>query len=167
VRREVTYSSRLIFDILMKNTLKLGHIAQYGGKCRALLLVMLAACVLLVQGCESSYEEPETAIDCGRQFIDAIFKGNFKRAKQLTLPDEKNLDLLRNHLEKDYRSRNSVDKEQLRSVSIVINSVDEFADTAAIINFLNSYDGKSAVLKVVKTNDRWLTDLKYTFSGNF
>jgi hypothetical protein len=128
---------------------------------------MLVATMLVAQGCAPTYEQPETAIDCGRQYIEAIFKGNFKRARQLTLPDEKNIDLLRNRLEKDYRGRSSEDKEQLRSVSIVINSVDEFADTAAIINFLNSYDGKSAVLKVVKVDGQWLTDLKYTFSGNF
>jgi hypothetical protein len=40
--------------------------------------------------CGTSYEEPETAIDAGRQFISAIYNGNFKRAGQLIVQDEAN-----------------------------------------------------------------------------
>jgi hypothetical protein len=125
-----------------------------------LLLVLLA-------GCGESYEKPTDAIDCGRQFIDAIFKGNFKRARQLMLPDPQNMELLNEKLARDFRSRNSLDKNQLRTASIVINEIDNVSDSVTIINFLNSYDNKPAVLKVVLVNGEWMTDLKYTFSGNF
>lgn len=120
-----------------------------------------------VLSCGESYETPDTAIDCGRQFIDAIFKGNFKRARRLTLPDEQNLSLLNERLAKDFRGRSSLDKDQLRNASIVINEIDNVSDSVTIINFLNSYDNKPAVLKVIRKNGAWLTDLKYTFSGNF
>jgi hypothetical protein len=125
-----------------------------------LLLVLLA-------GCGESYEKPTDAIDCGRQFIDAIFKGNFKRARQLMLPDPQNMELLNEKLARDFRGRNSLDKNQLRTASIVINEIDNVSDSVTIINFLNSYDNKPAVLKVVLVNGEWMTDLKYTFSGNF
>jgi hypothetical protein len=127
-------------------------------------LGLLLICML---GCGENYEKPENAIDCGRQFIDAIFKGNFKRARQLTLPDEQNLQLLNERLAKDFRSRSSLDRDQLRNSSIVINEIENPSDTVTIINFKNSYDNKPAVLKVVNRNGEWLTDLKYTFSGNF
>ena len=129
--------------------------------------VALGFLLFTVLSCGQNYETPDNAIDCGRQFIEAIFKGNFKRARQLTLPDEQNLTLLNERLAKDFRSRSGLDKDQLRNASIVINEIDNVNDSVTIINFLNSYDNKPAILKVVKQNGRWLTDLKYTFSGNF
>ena len=83
------------------------------------------------------------------------------------LPDQQNMDLLNERLAKDFRGRNSMDKNQLRTASIVINEIDNVNDSVTIINFLNSYDNKPAVLKVVLVNGEWMTDLKYTFSGNF
>jgi hypothetical protein len=127
----------------------------------------LVLLLMVVFGCGESYESPDNAIDCGRQFIDAIFDGNFKRARQLMVPDEQNMQLLNDRLAKDFRSRNSLDKDQLRNASIVINEIENVSDTVTIINFLNSYDNKPAVLKVVFRNGQWMTDLKYTFSGNF
>jgi len=83
------------------------------------------------------------------------------------LRDEQNLELLDEKLAKNFRERSGLDKEQLRTASIVINEVDNVSDSVTIINFLNSYDNKPAVLKVVNRGGEWLTDLKYTFSGNF
>ena len=131
---------------------------------RKLLIVLFLG---MITACGESYEAPANALDCGRQFIDAIFKGNFKRAKQLMLRDDQNLELLDEKLSKDFRNRSSLDKEQLRTASIVINEVDNVSDSVTIINFLNSYDNKPAVLKVVYRDGVWQTDLKYTFSGNF
>ena len=128
--------------------------------------IALVLLLMVVFGCGESYEAPDNAIDCGRQFIDAIFDGNFKRARQLMVPDEQNMQLLNDRLAKDFRSRNSLDKDQLRNASIVINEIENVSDTVTIINFLNSYDNKPAVLKVVFRNGHWMTDLKYTFSGN-
>lgn len=123
--------------------------------------------LLVIAGCGEQYEKPADAIDCGRQFIDAIFKGNFKRARQLMVQDDQNLDLLNKRLAKDFHDRSSLDRNQLRNASIVINEIDNVSDTVTIINFLNSYDNKTAVLKVVNRGGDWQADLKYTFSGNF
>jgi hypothetical protein len=130
-------------------------------------IVSAVLLMVLLAGCGEAYEKPTDAIDCGRQFIEAIFKGNFKRARQLMLPDQQNMELLNEKLARDFRSRNSLDKNQLRSASIVINEIDNVSDSVTIINFLNSYDNRPAVLKVVLVNGEWMTDLKYTFSGNF
>jgi hypothetical protein len=130
-------------------------------------IVSAVLLMILLVGCGPGYEKPTDAIDCGRQFIDAIFKGNFKRARQLMLQDQQNQVLLDEKLAKDFRGRNSLDKNQLRTASIVINEIDNVNDSVTIINFLNSYDNKPAVLKVVLVNGEWMADLKYTFSGNF
>lgn len=122
---------------------------------------------LVLAGCGVQEAPPEDAVDCGRQFIHAIFHGNFKRARQLTLPDPKNLSLLEDKLADDFRSRPPEDRDQLQNASIVINEIEQVSDSITIINFLNSYDQKPAVIKVVKQEGGWLIDLKYTFSGNF
>lgn len=123
--------------------------------------------ILVFGACTNGYPEAQDGLDCGRQFIGAIFNGNFKRARQLTLPDETNLKILENKLEKDFSNRSSLDKERLSQASIVINEVSPVNDSVVIINFLNSYDSLPTILKVVKWQGQWLTDLKYTYNGNF
>lgn len=83
------------------------------------------------------------------------------------LQDQQNQVLLNEKLAKDFRGRNSLDKNQLRTASIIINEIDNVNDSVTVIRFLNSYDNKPAVLKVVRVNGEWVADLKYTFSGNF
>ena len=125
--------------------------------------------VLLSAACSSSENYPpvENPLDAGRQFIDAVFKGNFKRASMLLLEDNTNSELLKVKIEDNFRQRSSADKNELSQSSITILSNEELVkDSLSIIRFINSYDQKPAVLKVVKQNGTWVIDLKYTFSGN-
>jgi hypothetical protein len=131
---------------------------------RAVWLILFS---IMLVGCGESYEVPENALDSGRQFIESIFKGNFKRARQLMLPDDANQKLLDERLANDFRTREPLERDRLRNASIVINEIENVSDSVTIINFKNSYDDRPAVLKVVKYNGQWLSDLKYTFSGNF
>ena len=128
--------------------------------------VTLLVLVLALVACGESYETPDNALDSGRQFIESIFKGNFKRARQLMLPDADNQKLLDEKLANDFRNREPLERDRLRNASIVINEIDNANDSVTVINFKNSYDDRPAVLKVIKRNGQWLTDLKYTFSGN-
>ncbi len=121
------------------------------------LIVLLTACG------GDNYPPVENPLDAGRQFIDAIFKGNFKRADLLILPDDQNKNLLRTNLEDDYHARNSTDRNNLGLSSININNVQNMGDSVTIIHFFNNYTNKPALLKVVKQNTTWLVDLKYTF----
>ena len=125
--------------------------------------------VILLAACSSSENYPpvENPLDAGRQFIEAVFKGNFKRAAMLMVDDAKNKQLLKEKMEDDFYNRTSEDRNELKQSSITILTNEEVVkDSLTIINFINSYDQKPAVLKVVKQNGTWLIDLKYTFSGN-
>jgi len=129
----------------------------------------IVSLVFLFSACSSSdnYPPVENALDAGRQFIDAIFKGNFKRAEMLLLDDGKNQALLKTNMEDAFHKRTSADRNELAQSSItILANEDVVRDSMTIINFINSYDHKPAVLKVVKHNGTWLVDLKYTFSGN-
>ncbi len=114
-----------------------------------------------------AYPPVENPLDAGRQFADAIFQGNFERAGQLIVPDTENKNLLRQRLEDVYHQRSSADHNQMAAASLQIQHVENMAkDSSMLIHLLNAYDGKPAVLKVVKNNNSWLVDLKYTFAEN-
>ena len=119
----------------------------------------------LIVACGQNAETPDNALDSGRQFIEAVFKGNFKRARQLTLPDETNFQLLDEKMAKSYSKISSLEKDRLRNASIVISQVENQGDTLSIIHFLNAYDQKPTVIKVVKRQGQWLTDVKFSFPG--
>ncbi|MES2774923.1 MAG: hypothetical protein V4722_12100 [Bacteroidota bacterium] len=127
-----------------------------------LLIMLLAAC-----DNSDNYPPVESPLDAGRQFIEAVFKGNFKRAGMLMLDDAKNKQLLKEKMEDPFHKRSSQDRNELKQSSITILTNEEvIKDSITIINFINSYDHKPAVLKVIRQNQSWVIDLKYTFSGN-
>lgn len=126
-------------------------------------------CLLIaLQSCSTpTYPPVENPLDAGRQFAEAIFKGNFERAGQLIMPDAENKILLRQRLEDVYHQRNSADRNQMAQASLQIQNVENVVkDSIMLIRLINAYDGKPAILKVVKNNNSWLVDLKYTFAGN-
>ncbi len=120
--------------------------------------------VWMITACSGEIYPPvENPLDAGRQFIDALFKGNFKRADKLMLDDATNKNLLRTKLEDDYHSRNSADRNNLGLASINISNVKNLGDSVTIITFFNNYINKPTPLKVVKQQGGWLIDLKSSF----
>lgn len=122
-------------------------------------------CLVVALGCIgcASYEEPESGLDCGRQFINATYQGNFKRAGQLLVATDENKHLLEERIEKDFRSRDAFDKERLSNASIQISKVESNGDTLQLIHFTNAYNGKPQVLKCVFRQQQWRTDLAYSY----
>lgn len=120
--------------------------------------------VVTITACGGDIYPPvESPLDAGRQFIDAIYKGNFKRANQLMLDDDQNKNLLRTKLEDDYHNRASTDRNNLGLSSINITNVKNAGDSVTVINFINNYTNRPGTLKVTNQNGSWLVDLKYTF----
>lgn len=118
--------------------------------------------VLLLAGC-SSYEAPENGMDCGRQFINATYQGNFKRAKQLLVPGEGNEQLLSTRFEQPFRSLDGFGKERLSQSSIHIKSVQQQGDSVVLLTYQNAYDNKVYTLKCQLQEGNWKTDLAYSF----
>lgn len=123
-------------------------------------LFLLLSIALL--GC-SSYEEPDSGIDCGRQFINATYQGNFKRARQLLVQGPQQEELLETRIEKDFRSRDSNGKEALSKSSIVVRNIEQQADSVVYISYLNAYDNQERKLRIVNSSNGWKTDLAYSF----
>ena len=125
------------------------------------LLVMIAA-----SACDNTnYPPATTALEGGREFIDACLKGDFKKASFYMIDDSTNSsELLK--LKRDYNTKGQEEKHAYSTASIIIMEDATVNDLTHIINYKNSYDNIARKVKVINSNGRWLVDLKYTFNGN-
>ncbi|MFT4155374.1 hypothetical protein [Parafilimonas sp.] len=128
-------------------------------------LVAIVFVVLLFACNTSNYPAATTALEGGREFIDACLKGDFKKAAFYMIDDSvNNKDLLK--IKRDYDFKPADDKHNYAGASIIINSDETINDSTHIINYANSYDKMARKVKVIKRNEKWLVDFKYTFDGN-
>lgn len=116
-------------------------------------------------GCNNQYPKAEDPMDAGREFVDASLKGDFEKAKAYMLHNQTN-DQQFEKLVSDYRQKSSEQKQQYHDASLNILEEDSVSDSIHIINYKNSFDNIARKVKVVNTQDGWLVDLSYTFSGN-
>ena len=126
-------------------------------------------CVLVmfaVSACNNTnYPPATTALESGREFIDACLKGDFKKASfYMTDDSTNNSELLK--LKRDYNTKGQEEKHAYSTASIIIMEDAPVNDSIHIINYKNSYDNIGRKVKVTNSNGKWLVDLKYTFNGN-
>lgn len=124
--------------------------------------------MLVCTACNSTnqqFAKAENALDAGREFIDALLKGNIEKASFYMLQDEKNVALLKQY-QKKYSQQNKEEQTQLQQSVINILQVEDVSENETIINYSNSFDKIAHKIKVVKKNSDWLVDFTSTFDGN-
>lgn len=113
----------------------------------------------------TNYPSATTALEGGREFIDACLKGDFKKASFYMIDDSTNSsELLK--LKRDYNTKGQEEKHAYSTASINIMEDATISDSIHIINYKNSYDNIARKVKVINRDGKWLVDLKYTFNGN-
>lgn len=122
-------------------------------------LGMLFACS------HKKYTPATTALEGGREFIDACLKGDFEKAGFYMLDDSTNKSNL-TKIKNDYGFKSPEERQHFAASSIIINSDEAINDSTHIVNYSNSYDKVARKVKVVNNNGSWQVDFKYTFSGN-
>jgi hypothetical protein len=128
--------------------------------CLALFLVMA--------GCANDKKEnkevtSENDVDAARNFIRSALDGNWREARRFMLQDSTNTQLL-DAYENNYQTHmNKEDKRGYREASITLYDTREVNDSVAIIKYSNSFKKQKDSLRVVRTGDTWLVDLKYSF----
>jgi len=127
-----------------------------------LLAAMFASCS---STSESAPEPAESALEAGREFVDACLKGNFIRAKLYMLDNVANEGLLAD-AEQKYRQLDRTERQQYREASIIIEQQEALDEKSTIIYYKNSYDKEARKIKVVKQGKEWLVDFAYTFNPN-
>ena len=120
---------------------------------------------LVFTACQRKKETSNSAMDVGRTFIRASLDGDFKTAEPLILPDPENNQAFGSF--KQYFSElPEAQRQQYKSANYNINKYEDINDSTAIINYSNSFMNKPMEIKLVRTDNKWLVDFKYTVSGN-
>lgn len=125
-----------------------------------LSLVFLFAC----SNDQVKYAKAENAFDAGREFIDGTLKGDFQKSAYFMLSDSINQSLL-SVQEKEFRLKDKEGRQQLRTASINIQQVEDLDSITSIIHYSNSFDKINHSLKVIKQNNTWSVDFKYSFQN--
>ncbi len=123
--------------------------------------------ILFISACNQSAKTKKNAdpLEAGREFIDASLKGDYAYAKEYLLPDSTNLMYFDRFAEFDNK-KSSSEKNGYKSANIIIDSTQTISDSVSIISYSNTFKKTPSKIKLVKKNNEWLVDFKYTFSGN-
>lgn len=129
-------------------------------------IISLLLFILAASACNHSAElRKRDPLESGRGFIESSLKGDYDEAQKYILQDSTNIEYF-NGL-KDFNSKRSTDeKEGYSDANILIDSAQKISDSVTIITYSNTYKNKPSKLKMVKKNNEWLVDFKYTFTGN-
>lgn len=104
-------------------------------------------------------------LESGRGFIEASLKGDYIKAKQYLLQDSTNMEYFQGL--KDFNSKmDVVNRRGYSDANIIIDSSIAKSDSVDIIYYTNSFKNKPSKIKLIKRNNDWLVDFKYTFIGN-
>lgn len=121
-------------------------------------------CSIGITACDNSNakENKKDPLESGRGFIEASLKGNYVEAKKYILEDSTNLEYF-NGL-RDFNSKMTpIERENYRDANIIIDSTHQVSDSENIISYSNTYKKVPSKLKMVKRNNEWLVDFKFTF----
>jgi spore germination protein GerM len=130
-----------------------------------LALVIMAASIF---ACNSSDKKKTavTDIEVANAFVRGLLDNNFNEAEQYLLKDEINTQIFE-RFKDQYSHKDKATLEEYKKAYIKVNETSYVTDSIFIFNYSNSYSLKDkTVLKLVRINNKWLVDLKYTFSGN-
>ncbi len=118
-------------------------------------------------GCSTpeGFKSPEDPLDAGREFIRALLDGDYEKGSLYVLNDPEDQEIFKRY-ERYMKKQPKKELLNLKSASIIINTMENQGDSISIINFSNSHSMKPMDLKIVKANGEWKIDLSYTFSGN-
>lgn len=129
------------------------HVYRFRLK-NVLLIVML----LFGFGCEMD-PQPDSALDCGREFIMATYNGNFKKARKLIVANAGNNDILYNQYEIPFRNKDGFAKQELSETPLVVKDMHTNKEGNLIIVFDNAIAQKPDSILVVIVAENWRVSL--------
>ena len=130
------------------------------------VLIVLVSVVLTIAACNNSQEADKSdPLESGRGFIEASLKGDYINAKKYLLQDSTNIEYFDGL--KDFNLKMSrEDRRGYSEANIIIDSSIAKSDSVDIIYYSNTYKNKPSKIKMVKHDNEWLVDFKYTFADN-
>lgn len=152
--RGVSYLRRKIFTFNLK-------ILKMKNK-----IIIVMAFTFFMAACNNSTNVNKSdPLESGRGFIEASLKGDYVKAEEYILPDSTNIEYL--HILRDFNSkRTPLERENYRDANIIIDSTQTVSDSVTIITYSNTYKNVPQKLKMIKHNNDWLVDFKFTLNEN-
>lgn len=130
------------------------------------VLIVFGIFMITLAACNSSTNvDKSDPLESGRGFIEASLKGDYVKAQKYLLPDSTNMEYLEG-LKTFNNNMSAEDRRGYSDADIIIDSSIAKSDSVDIIYYSNSYKNKPSKIKLVKQNNEWLVDFKYTFIGN-
>ena len=129
------------------------------------LLLFLVAAAMFSCGTKTK-KTPVTDLEVANTFVRNLLDNNFTEAEQYLLKDETNTQIFE-RFKKQYSEKDKAILEKYKEADIIVNETSYVTDSVYIFNYSNSYSRTDkTILKLVRIDNKWLVDLKYTFSGN-
>ena len=121
----------------------------------------------LILSCNTKTKKaPVTDVEVATAFIRNLLDNNFKEAEQYLLKDETNSQIFE-RFKKQYSEKDKAILAKYKEADIIVNETSYVTDSVFIFNYSNSYSrADKTILKLVRIDNKWQVDLKYTFSGN-
>ncbi len=117
--------------------------------------------VMLFSCKDTASSKSDNALDAGRNFIRATLDGDFNSAQKLLLKDPRNVELFESY--KTFYDRLPAEKKQAyKAASYNINTDTDVNDSVAVINYSNTYMNQPMNIKLVKQENEWKVDFKFT-----
>jgi hypothetical protein len=130
------------------------------------LIIIAFILIAVITSCNHSAEvSKKDPLESGRGFIESSLKGDYDEAQKYVLQDSTNMEYF-NGMKDFIGKRSNDEKEGYKNANIIIDSTQQLSDSVTIITYSNTYKNKPSKLKMVKKNNEWLVDFKYTFNGN-
>jgi hypothetical protein len=114
---------------------------------------------------EAATPGSENEDDAARNFIRSVLDQDFDRARLLIVNDSLNNELL-NNTERSFTERmDRNERSNYKQSSIQNYQKRVLNDSTTVVYYSNSYRKIKDSILVVRRNNQWLVDLKYTFNG--
>jgi hypothetical protein len=111
---------------------------------------------------DANADTSENDVDAARNFIRAALDNDFEKARTYVVADSINNQYL--DLAKQSRAHlTKAENEQYKNASIRIYDTRKITDSVSIVIYANSFKNKKDSLKVVREDNKWLIDFKYSF----
>lgn len=133
---------------------------------KILVLFILTAAIF---SCNNS-DKKKIAVtdrDVANAFVRGLLDNDFNEAEQYLYKDETNTQIFE-RFKKQYNGKDKATLEKYKKADILVHEATVvIPDSIFIYKYSNSYSpADKTVLKLVRIDNKWLVDLKYTFSGN-
>lgn len=108
-------------------------------------------------------KEPVTDTDVATAFVRASLDNDLKTAEKFIFPDDTNRQYFET-FKRQYQQKDKAELDKYKAAEVVIDELKPENDSVHTVVYSNTYTNKKSKLKLVWKNNKWLVDLKYTFT---